>query len=135
MDINKKYLPKLYSECLMQNYYLEAGYQVKGMQTIYDPESAGLHRGESPTCRLREHFLGHRLSAAAHMIRSSDLFSVMLQGFLAVFMLMPSTSSVPFRSKGTKHISDFGLYFCTAMNSFPVVSRHSMHTTPESGTV
>lgn len=68
MDLNKKYLLELDSECLLQNYYLEAGMQIKGMQTIYDPEEAGIHWGwESPTCQLRGHFLGHWLSAAAKL--------------------------------------------------------------------
>ena len=60
MELDRKYLLELDSECLLQNYYLEAGIQIKGMQTIYDPEAAGIHWGwESPTCQLRGHFLGH----------------------------------------------------------------------------
>ena len=68
MDLNRKYLMELDTECLLQNYYLEAGKQVKGMQTIYDPDEAGIHWGwESPTCQLRGHFLGHWMSAAAKL--------------------------------------------------------------------
>ena len=68
MELDRKYLLELDSECLLQNYYLEAGIQIKGMQTIYDPEAADIHWGwESPTCQLRGHFLGHWLSAAAKL--------------------------------------------------------------------
>ncbi|MBR1864455.1 MAG: glycoside hydrolase family 127 protein [Ruminococcus sp.] len=66
MDLNKAYLKELDTECLLQNFYIEAGIPVKGMQTVYDPAEAGLHWGwESPTCQLRGHFLGHWLSATA----------------------------------------------------------------------
>ena len=60
--INRSYLLSLRSERLLQNYYLEAGlWTVPGK-----PEDC--HWGwESPTCQLRGHFLGHWLSAAAHL--------------------------------------------------------------------
>ncbi len=68
---NRKYLKELDSTCLLQNFYLEAGIILPGMQVINDPAKAKLHWGwESPACQLRGHFLGHWLSAAAHYIAS-----------------------------------------------------------------
>ena len=61
-DVNRSYLLSLRSENLLQNYYLEAGL----WSVPARPE--GCHWGwESPTCQLRGHFLGHWLSAAAHL--------------------------------------------------------------------
>lgn len=72
-SINRNYLMKLDTHCLLQNYYLEAGMQINGMQTIYDPSNAKIHWGwESPTCQLRGHFLGHWLSAASMLISTND---------------------------------------------------------------
>jgi len=54
------------SQCLLQNFYLEAGIIMPGLQVVDDPASAKLHWGwEAPTCQLRGHFLGHWISAAA----------------------------------------------------------------------
>lgn len=66
MNVNRNYLMELDSQCLLQNFYLEAGIIMPGLQVVAEPESAKLHWGwEAPTCQLRGHFLGHWLSAAA----------------------------------------------------------------------
>ena len=66
MKVNKSYLNELDPMCLLQNFYLEAGIILPGMQVISKPEEADLHWGwESPACQLRGHFLGHWMSAAA----------------------------------------------------------------------
>ncbi len=61
--LNRAYMLSLKTENLLQNYYLEAG--------LWAPRAepgAPIHWGwESPTCQLRGHFLGHWLSAAAHI--------------------------------------------------------------------
>ena len=65
METNRKYLMELDSQCLLQNFYLEAGIAMPGLQAVGDPASAKLHWGwEAPICQLRGHFLGHWLSAA-----------------------------------------------------------------------
>lgn len=69
MDVNRRYLLELDSNCLLQNFYLEAGIILPGLQVVDDPETANLHWGwEAPTCQLRGHFLGHWMSAAAKLI-------------------------------------------------------------------
>ena len=66
MDLNEAYLMELDSDCLLQNFYLEAGIILPGQQVLPDPSAAKLHWGwEAPICQLRGHFLGHWLSAAA----------------------------------------------------------------------
>ncbi len=66
MNTNRTYLMELDSQCLLQNFYLEAGIIMPGLQVVEDPACAKLHWGwEAPTCQLRGHFLGHWLSAAA----------------------------------------------------------------------
>lgn len=66
MKINRDYLLELDDQCLLQNFYLEAGVIMPEVQAVGDPASARLHWGwETPTCQLRGHFLGHWLSAAA----------------------------------------------------------------------
>ena len=68
MDVNRQYLLELDTNCLLQNFYLEAGIILPGLQVV-DPETANLHWGwEAPTCQLRGHFLGHWISAAAKLI-------------------------------------------------------------------
>ncbi len=68
MDVNRRYLLELDSNCLLQNFYLEAGIILPGLQVVDDPTTANLHWGwEAPTCQLRGHFLGHWLSAAAKL--------------------------------------------------------------------
>ncbi|MBR4554705.1 MAG: glycoside hydrolase family 127 protein [Ruminococcus sp.] len=71
MDLNRSYLLELDPQCLLQNFYLEAGIIMPGLQVVPEPEHADLHWGwESPTCQLRGHFLGHWMSAAARVIAS-----------------------------------------------------------------
>ncbi|MCR5251156.1 MAG: glycoside hydrolase family 127 protein [Lachnospiraceae bacterium] len=71
MEINRRYLLSLDERALLQNYALEAGERLDGMQDLADPASSWLHWGwESPTCQLRGHFLGHWMSAAAALVRS-----------------------------------------------------------------
>ena len=69
MDVNRQYLLELDTNCLLQNFYLEAGIILPGLQVVDNPETANHHRGwEAPTCQLRGHFLGHWISAAAKLI-------------------------------------------------------------------
>lgn len=69
MDVNRQYLLELDVNCLLQNFYLEAGIILPGLQVVDNPETANLHWGwEAPTCQLRGHFLGHWISAAAKLI-------------------------------------------------------------------
>ena len=69
MSLNRAYLIGLDSQCLLQNFYLEAGIIIPGLQVVDDPAKANLHWGwEAPTCQLRGHFLGHWLSAAAYYV-------------------------------------------------------------------
>lgn len=69
MDVNRQYLLELDANCLLQNFYLEAGIILPGLQVVDNPETANLHWGwEAPTCQLRGHFLGHWISAAAKLI-------------------------------------------------------------------
>lgn len=69
MDVNRQYLLELDTNCLLQNFYLEAGIVLPSLQVVDNPETANLHWGwEAPTCQLRGHFLGHWISAAAKLI-------------------------------------------------------------------
>lgn len=69
MDVNRQYLLELDTNCLLQNFYLEAGIILPGLQVVDNPETANLHWGwEAHTCQLRGHFLGHWISAAAKLI-------------------------------------------------------------------
>ena len=73
MKLNEDYLMELDSVCLLQNFYLEAGIQLPGQQSVPDPASAKLHWGwEAPSCQLRGHFLGHWLSAAAALCANEN---------------------------------------------------------------
>ena len=73
MDLNESYLMELDSVCLLQNFYLEAGIQLPGMQSVPDPAAAKMHWGwEAPSCQLRGHFLGHWLSAASALCANED---------------------------------------------------------------
>ena len=66
--LNRDYLMELDNRALLQNFYLEAGIMLPGLQQISDPDDTYIHWGwESPTCQLRGHFLGHWMSAAAHL--------------------------------------------------------------------
>lgn len=72
-QLNRAYLLSLDTQCLLQNFYLEAGIIMPGLQVVPDPENANLHWGwESPTCQLRGHFLGHFMSAAAKLVASGQ---------------------------------------------------------------
>lgn len=73
-DLNRKYLMSLKNNCLLQNFYLEAGIILPGLQVLHNPaETDDLHWGwDAPTCQLRGHFLGHWLSAAASIYASDD---------------------------------------------------------------
>jgi len=73
MMINERYLEELDSEALLQNFLLEAGLMVNGIQVVDDPVEAKLHWGwEAPICQLRGHFLGHWMSAAAKCCCADD---------------------------------------------------------------
>ena len=73
METNRKYLMELDSQCLLQNFYLEAGMAMPGLQAVGDPASAKLHWGwEAPICQLRGHFLGHWLSAASALVANDN---------------------------------------------------------------
>jgi uncharacterized protein len=63
-DLNRRYVMDLRNENLLQNFYQEAGL----WSARHRNETTHIHGGwEFPTCQLRGHFLGHWLSAAAHM--------------------------------------------------------------------
>ena len=69
MNVDKRYLLELDSQCLLQNFYIEAGIIMPGLQMVPDPAKANLHWGwEAAVCQLRGHFLGHWLSAAAAFV-------------------------------------------------------------------
>lgn len=73
MDVNRNYLMELDTNCLLQNFYLEAGLIIPGLQVVENPSTANLHWGwEAPTCQLRGHFLGHWLSACAVLSATDD---------------------------------------------------------------
>ena len=68
MNVNARYLLELDTDCLLQNYYLEAGMTLPGMQSVSKPDEVNMHWGwEAPSCQLRGHFLGHWMSAAAKL--------------------------------------------------------------------
>jgi len=66
-DLNRRYVLSLKSEHLLQNHFLEAGL-CGPLGRLPDWPEGGHGGWESPTCQLRGHFLGHWLSAAAHLI-------------------------------------------------------------------
>lgn len=71
--LNRNYLMSLKNHCLLQNYYLEAGFVIPRYAVINNPETADLHWGwEAPSCQLRGHFLGHWLSAASLLVAQND---------------------------------------------------------------
>lgn len=68
-ELNRAYLKELKNQQLLQNFYLEAGVVMPGLQVVSDPETAALHWGwEAPSCQLRGHFTGHWMSAAAMLV-------------------------------------------------------------------
>ena len=85
-DLNLNYVMSLQNENLLQNFHLEAGikrdFHGALRATSHGDSSAGdhLHWGwESPTCELRGHFLGHWLSAAARIYKSTGSLEVKLK--------------------------------------------------------
>lgn len=73
MKLNEDYLMDLDPECLLQNFYIEAGIIPAGGQVMPDPDKARMHWGwEAPSSQLRGHFLGHWLSAAAALCESGN---------------------------------------------------------------
>lgn len=71
-EVNRSYLMELKKQGLLQNFYLEAGIVMPGLQVLEDPSAAALHWGwEAPTCQLRGHFLGHWLSAASMLVATN----------------------------------------------------------------
>lgn len=71
--VNRNYLMELNTQGLLQNFYLEAGIVMPGLQVLEDPATALLHWGwDAPTCQLRGHFLGHWMSAAAMLVATDD---------------------------------------------------------------
>ncbi len=72
-EINRKYLMELSNNALLQNFYIEAGIVIPGLQVVDDPAAADLHWGwEAPICQLRGHFLGHWLSAASMLVMTNN---------------------------------------------------------------
>ena len=85
-DLNLKYMMSLSSDNLLQNFYLEAGikkdFHGALRATSHGDSGAGddRHWGwESPMCELRGHFLGHWLSAAAHIYKATGNLEVKLK--------------------------------------------------------
>lgn len=86
MQLNRNYLLELDTQCLLQNFSLEAGIILPGLQVVDDPSAAKLHWGwEAPICQLRGHFLGHWMSAAASYVASEQdaALKVKLDGVVA----------------------------------------------------
>jgi len=73
--LNKNYIMSLRNDNLLRNFYLEAGMWQASFYNSDDDEwedKDDIHWGwESPTCQVRGHFLGHWLSAAAHIYAST----------------------------------------------------------------
>lgn len=71
-DLNRAYMLSLNSRNLLQNHLNEAGMLNLILGADGTDGGRSIHTGwESPTCQLRGHFLGHWLSAAAHLIAST----------------------------------------------------------------
>lgn len=76
-DLNRKYLMSLKNQGLLQNFYLEAGIILPGLQVLQNPDTDDIHWGwDAPTCQLRGHFLGHWLSAAASIFASENDYEI-----------------------------------------------------------
>lgn len=50
MDVNRRYLMELDANCLLQNFYLEAGIILPGLQVVDDPTTANIHWGWEAPC-------------------------------------------------------------------------------------
>jgi len=74
--LNREYVASLEDNNLLQNFHLEAGlWSATFRMTSMGGGDRGehIHWGwESPTCQLRGHFLGHWLSAASYIARSTS---------------------------------------------------------------
>jgi uncharacterized protein len=71
-ELNRAYMLSLKSSALLQNHLNEAGMLSLVLGADGTDNGRPIHSGwESPTCQLRGHFLGHWLSAAAHLIAST----------------------------------------------------------------
>jgi len=71
--VDRNYLMELDNRALLQNFYMEAGIILPGLQIVPDPSDTYMHWGwEAPTCQLRGHFLGHWMSAAALLVANYD---------------------------------------------------------------
>ena len=51
MNVDKRYLLELDSQCLLQNFYIEAGIIMPGMQMVPDPTKANLQQTVTTTLR------------------------------------------------------------------------------------
>jgi DUF1680 family protein len=72
-DLSRRYVMSLSNANLLQNFYLEAGLKSFLIKDGRKEGSEDGHWGwESPSCQLRGHFLGHWLSAAAHLYAAGD---------------------------------------------------------------
>jgi uncharacterized protein len=85
-DLNLNYVMSLRNDNLLQNFYLEAAikkdFHGAFRVTAHGNTGAGddRHWGwESPTCEVRGHFLGHWLSAAARIYKSTGSLEVKLK--------------------------------------------------------
>lgn len=47
MDVNRRYLMEFDTNCLLQNFYLEAGIILPGLQVVDDPTTANIHWGSN----------------------------------------------------------------------------------------
>jgi len=71
-ELNRDYMLNLKSKNLLQNFYFEAGMHGLILDSNGTHDGERIHMGwEAPTCQLRGHFLGHWLSAAAHLVAST----------------------------------------------------------------
>ena len=76
-DLNRSYLISLKNQGLLQNFYLEAGVILPGLQVLHEPNTEEIHWGwDAPTCQLRGHFLGHWLSAAAYIYATENDYEI-----------------------------------------------------------
>lgn len=48
MDLDKRYLLELDSQCLLQNFYLEAGILMPGLQVVSEPEGKRMPSSDTP---------------------------------------------------------------------------------------
>jgi DUF1680 family protein len=88
-DLNVKYVTSLRTENLLERFYQEAGLTFQGFSGAYRVTMEGYghsddggdgHWGwESPTSEIRGHFVGHWLSAAAHIYKTTGHPQLKLQ--------------------------------------------------------